>query len=66
MLSGYKKARGVKFYHVNGWHYARSKHGVILSAGAVGSPKILLQSGIGPADHLLEVGVGRELFCLFI
>jgi choline dehydrogenase len=30
---------------------------VILTAGALGSPKLLLQSGIGPADHLRAVGV---------
>ena len=26
-------------------------------AGAIGSPQLLLLSGIGPADHLREVGV---------
>ncbi len=30
---------------------------VILSAGAVGSPHLLMASGVGPADHLDEVGV---------
>jgi choline dehydrogenase-like flavoprotein len=30
---------------------------VIVSSGAIGSPKLLLQSGIGPADHLKSVGV---------
>lgn len=30
---------------------------VILSAGAYGSPAILLRSGVGPPDHLREVGV---------
>ncbi|MDQ1614074.1 MAG: choline dehydrogenase, partial [Actinomycetota bacterium] len=30
---------------------------VVLSAGTYGSPTILLRSGIGPADHLRDVGV---------
>jgi len=30
---------------------------VILTAGAIGSPKMLLQSGIGPEEHLKSVGV---------
>ena len=30
---------------------------MIVSSGAIGSPKLLLQSGIGPADHLKSVGV---------
>jgi choline dehydrogenase len=35
----------------------RAEREVILCAGAIGSPQVLLLSGIGPAAHLREVGV---------
>lgn len=35
----------------------RSKHGVVLSAGAMNSPRLLMLSGIGPAAHLKDRGV---------
>lgn len=34
-----------------------AKSEVILSAGAVGSPHLLLLSGVGPADHLQDIGI---------
>ena len=35
----------------------RAGREVIVTSGAIGSPKLLLQSGIGPASHLRSVGV---------
>ncbi len=42
---------------------ARARRETILSAGAIGSPQLLLLSGIGPARHLREVGVEPRSTC---
>ena len=38
-------------------HSANARHEVILSAGAIGSPAVLMRSGIGNHDDLLAAGV---------
>jgi choline dehydrogenase len=37
---------------------ARARREVVLAAGAIGSPKLLLLSGVGPAQELGEHGIG--------
>ncbi|XP_046998690.1 glucose dehydrogenase [FAD, quinone]-like [Schistocerca americana] len=53
-----KKAYGVQYLDSNGTqHTVQARREVVLSAGAIGSPQLLLLSGVGPADHLASVGV---------
>ena len=51
------RAVGVEYLRDGQRHVARAAREVILSAGAFGSPQLLLLSGIGPADELRSVGV---------
>ncbi|MEN8872929.1 MAG: choline dehydrogenase, partial [Pacificibacter sp.] len=37
--------------------FIRANREVVLSAGSINSPKILLQSGVGPADELSALGI---------
>lgn len=30
---------------------------IVLSAGAVGTPQVLMRSGVGPQDHLRQIGI---------
>jgi choline dehydrogenase len=46
------RATGVRYMHRGEEELARAEAEIILSAGAVGSPQLLLLSGVGPADHL--------------
>lgn len=48
---------GVNFLKNNAKYRIKATNEVILTAGAVGTTKILLSSGIGPSQHLQEMGV---------
>jgi choline dehydrogenase len=51
------RANGVAYIREGREINARCRGDVILSAGAMGSPKILMHSGIGPADMLRDHGI---------
>jgi choline dehydrogenase len=51
------RAVGVRYLLRGTEELARSEAEVILAAGAIGSPHLLMLSGIGPAGHLHEHGI---------
>ena len=52
-----RRAAGIAYSVKGRQSEARCRGEVILSAGAIGSPQILMLSGVGPAAHLKDVGI---------
>jgi choline dehydrogenase-like flavoprotein len=51
------RATGIELVHGGERQTVGAAREIVLSAGAIGSPRLLLQSGIGPAAHLQSVGI---------
>ncbi|XP_065223658.1 glucose dehydrogenase [FAD, quinone]-like [Planococcus citri] len=57
LIDGNKKAYGVEVFRDNVHKKIIAKKEVILTAGAVNSPQLLMLSGIGPRDHLKDFNI---------
>lgn len=55
------RATGVRYRQNGESRIARAQAEIVLAAGSIGSPQLLLLSGIGPAAHLQEHGIAVVL-----
>lgn len=55
------RATGIEYQQDGSLHRLRARHEVILSAGALQSPQLLMLSGIGPGDHLQSHGIATRI-----
>ena len=51
------RATGVRFWQGDSMREEFAAGEIIVSSGAMGSPAVLMRSGIGPAAHLKELGI---------
>ena len=58
LLMEQKRAVGVEFVHQGQTKQLRASREVLLCAGAFQSPQLLMLSGIGPKQHLMDKGIG--------
>ena len=52
-----RRATGVRWRQDGKLRSAKCRGEIVLAAGAIGSPQILMLSGVGPAAHLAEHGI---------
>lgn len=52
-----RRAVGIKFHQGNVERELRARREVLVAAGALQSPQLLMVSGIGPAAHLRQLGI---------
>lgn len=56
LFSG-RQATGIEYVHNGLLKTAMADAEVLVTSGAIGTPKLMMLSGVGPADHLKSVGV---------
>jgi len=56
-----KKITGVKYSKKGRNFEVKAKIGVVMAAGSIKTPHILMLSGIGPSDHLKDFGIETKI-----
>ncbi|CAL8100287.1 unnamed protein product [Orchesella dallaii] len=52
-----KRAYGVTYKRHGVVHFVRAKREIVISAGSLNTPQLLMLSGIGPKEHLESLGI---------
>lgn len=60
LINRHKEAYGVMFTYNRVLYRALAKKEVIVCAGAINSPQLLMLSGIGPKSHLSKLGTYNQ------
>nr|CAI5858433.1 unnamed protein product [Callosobruchus analis] len=55
------EAYGVEFLYSGNRYLAKASRGIILAAGVIETPKLLMRSGVGPRKHLKKVGIAPRI-----
>lgn len=55
-----KRAYAVQYRRHGKIATVRCRKEIVVSSGSIGSPQILMLSGIGPEEHLKQLGVGKS------
>ncbi|XP_067140175.1 glucose dehydrogenase [FAD, quinone]-like [Centruroides vittatus] len=57
LIDEFKRAKGVSYEYFNVTKIVYARKEIIISAGTVNTAKLLMLSGIGPREHLHELGI---------
>ena len=57
LIAQEQRVLGVEAWHRGAKRLIKARREVIVAAGAIGTPHLLMLSGIGPADHLRQSGI---------
>lgn len=57
MFNKYKRAIGVRYLRRGVEYGVRVRREIIVSAGSINTPQLLMLSGIGPKEHLKRLNI---------
>ncbi|GBN84763.1 Glucose dehydrogenase [FAD, quinone], partial [Araneus ventricosus] len=57
LFDAHRRAKAIQFDRMKNTHIINARKEIILSAGAINTPQLLMLSGVGPRHHLQQLGI---------